>query len=322
MNSLHFKGQKNSIKNVLLLYDKSVRKNTDIPQLREALGRLNLEIEEKEIPVINEFMVENINYQPLDGDCILVPSLQLHLATILDLIGKELESIIGISSAYICFTKPEGNLVQWIRVAKTEDSTLNIEVINHTLPYKSPIEWYFESGISYDVPELNLANYKLEKIIESEEKATNLGNWIEKEDLIEITDIKSKDEIGFGFEKLAACCINKSKSIHQTVMNVHFSSERRNIQSKREEDVIAIHKNGNLLYVSCKFKWCKNSVNCKNEILLEMDRIRNLQLPFKIPKQRITRMLVTTSKASELVSSDGEVIVTNLAGLSQIIESL
>ena len=322
MNTLYFEGQKKSIRNVLILYDEFVEKNTDLEQLRTIIRQMNLEIEEQKIPLINELMHDKINYRPQDGDCIIVPGVQLHLALILDHLCKELESVVGIKTAYVCFTKPEGNLIQWIRVMKGKENKLEVVSREHTLPFKSSIKWYFDSNIRYDEPTLKLSNYKLDNLINSEKKSTDLEQWIADEEVIELTGVLSKNEIGFAFEKLAGACVQRNNSIHQVVMNVYFGSERKKNLAKREEDIIAIHKNGNLIYVSCKFKWCTNQNNCKSEMLTEIDRVRNLQLPFKVPKQRVTRMLITTTKAMNLISSDDEVIVTNLAGLSSIIESL
>ena len=92
---------------------------------------------------------------------------------------------------------------------------------------------------------------------------------------------------------------------------------------RREEDIIAIHKNGNLLYVSCKFAWCKNKQSCETKTMEEVHRLQNLQLAFNIPKERVTKMLVTTTKAHELVQDciDG-VYVTNLAGIDDLIAKL
>ena len=50
--------------------------------------------------------------------------------------------------------------------------------------------------------------------------------------------------------------------------------------------------------------------------------MKNLKLPFNIPDQRISRILVTTSMASKLVESTEDVYVTNLDGLTPIIENL
>ena len=77
--------------------------------------------------------------------------LPLHLGLILELITKEIESVVGINSVYIYFNKPQGNLIQWLRLRKLEDE-LSIEKSAHELPFKSSIDWYFESVQSYERP--------------------------------------------------------------------------------------------------------------------------------------------------------------------------
>ena len=66
------------------------------------------------------------------------------------------------------------------------------------------------------------------------------------------------------------------------------------MSTSREEDIVAIRKNGDLLYVSCKFAWCKNITLLWEKTLEEVDRLQNLQLAFNIPKEKITKILVTT----------------------------
>ena len=125
------------------------------------------------------------------------------------------------------------------------------------------------------------------------------------------------------WRRLAAACFVRSRSIHDVSVNVEFGSERKELNARREEDIIAIHNNGNLLYVSCKFAWCKNQGRCKSKTLEEVLRLENLQLAFNIPKERVTKILVTTTKARNLVQDCvNGVYVTNLAGIEDLIATM
>ena len=323
MNALHFEGQQKSIKSVLLLYDSNVEKKSNFTHLRNMLKDTKLQIEEQKIPVINDMFSQEMNYVPKDGDCIVVPGLPLHLGIILDTICSEIISIVGINLIYVCFTKPQGNIVEWFRLTKQDNEALTIEKSVHVLPFKSSIEWYFESVQSHGKPSLIIDDMSLQSVIDSESRTSNLEDWLDEHNILELTKTKSNSDVGFALEKLAAACFARSRSIHDVSVNVEFGSQRRVLNVRREEDIIAIHKNGNLLYVSCKFAWCKNKQSCETRTMKEVHRLQNLQLAFNIPKERVTKILVTTTKAQELVQDciDG-VYITNLAGIDDLITSL
>ena len=323
MNALHFEKQQQSIKSVLLIYDSSVEKKSNFSHLRKMIRDTKLEFEEQKIPVINDLFSQEMNYVPKDGDCIVVPALPLHLGIIFDRICSEIGSIVGINSIYVCFTKPQGNIIQWFSLTKQDNDGLRIESKEHDLPFKSSIEWYFESVQSHSKPSLIIDDKSLKSIIDSESKTSNLQHWLDEHNILELTEIKSNDDAGFALEKLAAACFVRSRSIHDVSVNVEFGSERKELNARREEDIIAIHNNGNLLYVSCKFAWCKNQERCKSKTLEEVLRLENLQLAFNIPKERVTKILVTTTKARKLVQDCiNGVYVTNLAGIEDLIAAM
>ena len=320
MNAIHFPGQKESIESVLLLYDSHVEKKSKFRHLRKLIKHTNLNLSESRIPIINDLLSEKLDYTPQDGDCLVVPGLPLHLGLILELITKEIESVVGINSVYICLTKPQGNLIEWLRLRKLENGNLKIERSAHELPFKSSINWYFESVQSYERPESFLEKDLLQKIIDSESFCDDLEEWIDEHKILKLTGEKQH---GFAFEKLAAACFQSNHAIHDVAVNIEFGSERKVLEVSREEDIIAIHKNGNLLYISCKFARCRNADTCRERTLKELDRLKNLHLAFSIPKERVTRVLVTTSKAAKLVPNLREgVYVTNLSGIDDLIARL
>jgi hypothetical protein len=54
----------------------------------------------------------------------------------------------------------------------------------------------------------------------------------------------------------------------------------------------------------------------------EVSRVKSLVLPINFPKERIKRMIIATTPAMQLTGETGEVIVTNLAGLSDSLKHL
>lgn len=320
MNAIHFEGVRKGIESVVLIYDSLVKKKSNFPHLRSLLKDTKLQIDEIMIPEVNDILSKKIDYTPEDGDCVVVPALPIHLGIILEIICSEIQSVVGVNSMYVCFTKPQGNLIEWYRLTKMDDGTLKIEKSGHKIPFKSNLDWYFES-VKSDKPDFSLHDTLLQSIIDSESEEDDLLSWIEQNQVLRLTNV-SLEDIGFGFEKLAAACFQRHENIHDIAVNIKFGSERKNVTS-REEDIVAIHKNGDLLYISCKFKWCKNIESCREKTLAEVERLKNLQLAFRIPKERITKILVTTTRANNLVSDciDG-VHVTNLAGIDDLLSTL
>ena len=99
------------------------------------------------------------------------------------------------------------------------------------------------------------------------------------------------------------------------------------VKAKREEDIIALTKNGNLIYASCKFKGRANSTiktpqKITQKMQEEISRLDSLILPITFPKERIVKMLITTTPAMQLAGPTGDVIVTNLHGLADVLKHL
>ena len=142
-------------------------------------------------------------------------------------------------------------------------------------------------------------------------------------------------KVGEAFEIVSSVCFRKHESIKSVVMNVEFMGQMkaivpqtgRVVKAKREEDIIALTKNGNLIYASCKFKGraqgvIKTPQKITRQMQEEISRLDSLILPINFPKERIVKMLITTTPAKNLSGPTGDMIVTNLHGLSDVLKHL
>jgi hypothetical protein len=135
--------------------------------------------------------------------------------------------------------------------------------------------------------------------------------------------------VGTAFEEVTGHCFAEHDSIVSVVINVEVDGQAviAGKKVKREEDVVALTKRGNLIYASCKYKGRSHSALSRPQTIAasmqkEVSRVRSLVLPIKFPKERIHRMVITTTPAVQLAGETGEVIVTNLAGLSDSLKHL
>ena len=103
------------------------------------------------------------------------------------------------------------------------------------------------------------------------------------------------DELGFAFEALVSDCFLRSNNIDQVISNVEFSSNKKELK-RREEDIIALTKSGDLIVASCKF-YGRDTSGALNEL----DRIKNESFGFRIPRERLIRILVATSNTVKAV---------------------
>ena len=217
MNAIHFEGVRKGIESVVLLYDSLVKRKSNFSHLRSLLKDTKLQIDEIMIPEINDLLSEKIDYIPEDGDCVIVPALPIHLGIILEIICSEIESVVGVNSMYVCFTKPQGNLIEWYRLTKLDDGTLKIGKSGHEIPFKSNLDWYFES-VKSDNPDFSLDNTLLQSIIDSESDENDLSSWIEEYQILQLTNVSIED-IGFGFEKGIPVSISKRLKRADTCTN-------------------------------------------------------------------------------------------------------
>ena len=136
--------------------------------------------------------------------------------------------------------------------------------------------------------------------------------------------------VGTAFEEVTGHCFAEHDSIVSVVLNVKVDGQAviAGKTVKREEDVIALTKRGNLIYASCKYKGRSHSAHLNrpqtitSSMQKEVSRVRSLVLPINFPKERIHRMVITTTPAVNLTGDSGDVIVTNLAGLSDSLKHL
>ncbi len=322
---------------VLILYDSDVARVTDIKRLANEAGRIdvvgggNLEIETREIPVINDLIEQELPYMPREGDCILVPAMQLHIALLLERLAWATK-FMGLETAYLCHTEPDGQSVEWKMVGHNPEGGFAVDTI--TLPQSShdSLEWLLsDSGATYSRPATRFVDSKVEEFIELEGRSYD-GDSVTYGllNLVGVRAVKGDNigrMVGKAFEEVTGHCFDDHDSIASVVINVEFAGQAMKKATKREEDVIALTKRGNLIYASCKFKGRSGSVirhphKITAAMQQEVSRVKSLVLPINFPKERIKRMIITTTPAMQLTGETGEVIVTNLAGLSDSLKHL
>lgn len=329
---------------ILILYDSLVSEKTDMDYLLDEakkIGQGNIQVEKREIPVINELLDTEIPYTPHEFDCILVPAMQLHLAL---LIHKLTESARKneIRVFFLCHSSPDGKSRDWkvlgrnlagkwiiksVKTDKLSDNELSWILAG------SEIEWnYFKEGLNRSI---------LNEFIDFEKQSPD-GPAVTNS-LLELTEdhvlsVNSKNigaKVGEAFEIVSSVCFREHDSIKSVVINVEFMGGMKAIvphtgevvKAKREEDIIALTKNGNLIYASCKFKGRANSTiktpqKITEKMQEEISRLDSLILPITFPKERIVKMLITTTPAMQLAGPTGDVIVTNLHGLNGELKNL
>ena len=323
----------------LILYDAHVARVTDIDRLAKEAGRIDvagggtLEIETRKIPVINDLMEQDLPYIPREGDCILVPAMQLHIALLLERLAWAAKHM-GVQTTYLCHTEPDGQSVEWKMVGQNPEGGFAVDTVALPRPSHDSLEWILsDSGASYSWPETRFVDSKVEEFIELEERSYD-GESVTYA-LLGLVGAEPVEGgrmgmiVGSAFEAVAGHCFDNQDSIASVVINVEFDGQAKigNKKTKREEDVIALTKRGNLIYASCKYKGRSHSATNRPQTIAasmqqEISRFKSLVLPINFPKERIHRIIITTTPAMQLAGKGGDVIVTNLAGLSDSLKHL
>ena len=324
---------------VLILYDSDVARVTDIKRLANEAGRIdvggggNLEIETREIPVINDLIEQELPYMPREGDCILVPAMQLHIALLLERLAWATK-FMGLETTYLCHTEPDGQSVEWKMVGHNPEGGFEVDTIALPQPSHDSLEWLLsDSGATYSRPATRFVDSKVEEFIELEGRSYD-GDSVTYGllNLVGVRAVKGDNigtMVGKAFEAVVGHCFDEQDSIASVVINIEFDGQAVMYGNtrKREEDVIALTERGNLIYASCKFKGRSGSVTRHPHKITaamqkEVSRVKSLVLPINFPKERIKRMIITTTPAMQLAGEIGEVIVTNLAGISDSLKHL
>ena len=322
----------------LILYDASVAKVTDIDRLATEAGRIaveggTLEIETREIPVINDLIEQGLPYEPREGDCILVPAMQLHIALLLERLDWAAKNM-HLGTVYLCQTEPDGQSVEWKIIGRNPEGGFAVKTISFTKPSHDNLEWILaDSGLTYKWPETRFVDSEVEEFLELEERLVD-GESVTYAllGLVGLKPVRGGKmglRVGTAFEEVTGHCFAEHDSIVSVVINVEVDGQAviAGKKVKREEDVVALTKRGNLIYASCKYKGRSHSALSRPQTIAasmqkEVSRVRSLVLPINFPKERIKRMIITTTPAVQLAGETGEIIVTNLAGLSDSLKHL
>jgi len=322
----------------LILYDTSVAKVTDIDQLATEAGGIEieggtLEIEIREIPVINDLIEHSLPYEPREGDCILIPAMQLHIALLLERLSWAAK-YMHLGTAYLCQTEPDGQSVEWKVLGHNPEGGFAVDTIAISKSSHDSLEWILsDSELTYSRPTTRFVDSKVEEFIELEGRSYD-GDSVTYGllNLVGVQAVKGDNigkMVGRAFEAVAGHCFDEQDSIASVAINIEFDGRAKihGDTKKREEDIIALTERGNLIYASCKFKGRSGSVirsphKITASMQEEVSRVKSLVLPINFPKERIKRMIITTTPAVQLAGETGEIIVTNLAGLSDSLKHL
>ena len=324
---------------ILILYDNDVAEKTDMDYLLSETNRIGqgkILVEKREIPVINEILEAGIPYTPNECDCILVPAMQLHLAMLIHKLADNARKK-EISRFFICHSGPEGKNREWKVVGYNSAGKLNIKSIVKDQIGDNELNWILTGGDaewSYSRQRINRTN--LNEFIDFEKQSID-GRAV-TDSLLDLThdhlsSVKSDNigqKAGEAFEIVSGVCFREHESIKSVVMNVEFMGQMKAgglSRRKREEDIIALTKNGILIFASCKYKSRTQSVTKTPEKITQMmqeeiSRLDSLILPITFPKERIVKMLITTTPAMQLSGPTGDVMVTNLHGLADFLKQL
>lgn len=288
---------KESVNSIVLVFDDECKKGTDWDKLKNYLLDFQISIQELEIPNLNDILDKRINYEPEVGDCLLIPAVQKHQAIMMNILSKEFESDSHFSHFYLCLTTPDFRSIDWTLVKKSKSGSPIVEKFDIENKQNGLIEWYFDEEVDFERPEKALTDSDFDLLVSSELEATNMSQWISEYNIQKRTGL---DELGFAFEALVSDCFLRSENIDQVISNVEFSSNKKELK-RREEDIIALTKSGDLIVASCKF-YRRDTSRAVNEL----NRIKNESFGFRIPRERLIRILVTTSNAVKDVKHNSQ----------------
>ena len=319
----------------LILCDAETMKKTNIDFIvEEAKGirineQTNLSVELLEMPVINSLLQDDFPYLPEDGDAILtLPGAQIHFALLLDRLHRG-SNDGQIQSAFIFHTEPDGQSVQWKRLEYDSEMRFAVDSMDFEHISYDSIEWIMAScDVEYTIQSQRFPNSKVDDFIKMEEEARVADGNEVTDAIIELAGIDEKSSkrtlAGKALERVAAYCINRNEAIGSVLLNVEFAGESKmmNIDVKREEDIIALTKRGSLIYASCKFMGRRTNRGRRSIFKRDVGRMKTLVLPLNFPKERIHRMIITTTPFLRLAEGESDIIVTNLKGLDEALKNL
>jgi hypothetical protein len=304
------------------LYDEDTAESVAEYQLGSKVEQLSLSVEHIIIPRMNDLIEQGLPYTPTNDDVILtLPGSQFHLAMLLDIIRIQRHTL---STMFLCHSLPSGKGVEWqlIQIGgdevilhanlKIQDSDDQLESILANVP-----------GLKWVGPQLNLVNDDVNHFILLEASGAHNKEVISALSdaarmRIDLDGPEPYVKIGKAFETVSGFHLIQHESISEVQMNIEFAGDYRNLL-QREEDFIALTIDGFLIYGSCKF-WSRKLSPKKKEMRIaelnqEIKRMESLNLPFGFPKERIRKMLITTTPILDHVPDGTTVIVTNLERL-------
>tara|TARA_B100000287_G_scaffold383613_1_gene389516 strand:+ start:87 stop:1169 length:1083 start_codon:yes stop_codon:yes gene_type:complete len=281
-----------------------------------------------EVPIINDLMRIPFPYDFENFDCIIVPPLQLHLSLLLNSVNSKISYLP--KTVFLFHTHPDGKLLTFSRLIFEDGNCSYKPFLEERKNMDNLYSILKNKGCEFDrlmhVVDPIIANRLIHqenlRTISDDDLMTHfIQHTLPEEYQIEE---RRRDALGRAFEKLANYCFYSNASIFSDniATNVFFKSNSKYIH--REEDILAINQNNKLLVVSCKAAFSSqiSSATTRN-LNKEIKRLNSLELPINFPKERIHKILVTSTPAvSKLGKEKNGVMITNLLGLDDLLSKI
>lgn len=315
---------------LLIMYDDSA--SSDVTDLHQDKDLKKFKIETLEIPAINNLFTESFPYKFENKDVILAPALQLHIPFLLNSFNSHIP--LHGNKIFIFHTEPEG-IKSTLSVLEYDNSTprklffkkapsikrQGKDTLDNLIESSGGM-WEADPVLRGDIDEF----IKFESIVTNFSKINRyLTKFLPEKDQISSRPATSKER-GDIFEQIVAILVKNQPSISECRFSVSWKNKHKLLA--REEDTIALYDNLSdpqspqlLIYISAKSSI--NTEELKKKTKIEIERMKVLKLPLNFPQERVRKILVVSSMASQAFKQQTpDLIVTNLAGLHDVISKL
>lgn len=323
----------------LLLCDKEESKKIQPDDVKGRIKDMGLEAEIGEIPEMNNILKEPFPYSPEDGDVINSrPGSGTHLGLMMESL-TEYVRVRGRVQFWLADIRANGTEMDFSRVLlDREPGDSEIKSSHLKFPSRDSLSEILEDSQAGEKhsPQQKLVPRDVEDFIEFEQDA-----GIETQDKEYVRNnllrASTKDVEGLAFEEIVGYAVERCPNIKEVFVDVKWFSGRKfksgpkegERMEFRQDDCLALTKEGNVLSFSAKFNARQNkSTKIKGNnkrVKDEIEKLRSFSLPGKYPRQRVFMILVTTTPElgeAKNLASDSDIRVTNLRGLCAAINDL
>ena len=307
----------------------------------DVIGRIEdmgLEGRIEPIPEMNDLLDEDFAYSPEDGDVINSrPGSGIHLGLIMNCLTESLK--VGNSIRfYLADIGANGTSMAFSRVVLNAEAVdPPIDTVEHKFESLDFLEGVLEDsgaknwGLAGKTTKLGYDNLRIFKVHENhandddgEDVTYNMEMASSYKDLSDIASPSRGKDLGGAFEELVGLEMLQCGNVIEAFMNIKWKKDGRMV---REEDSLALTSKGNVVFFSAKHCIRDNGDMVKRSkhakiIQDEIERLEGLELPGNYPRQRVFKVLITTTPQFHAAQRSPDVIVTNLFELCQNISKL